>query len=994
MHWNHSERCRLVALSMAQATGVVQSNESKNYALTENSTSNNKLIDNMLDNMEVNDNVFDNNVCGSFSEFNDGNNTEDDVGSVTNPNENTEQDLEIMMKYLTFKDSKEDVVATPMAEYKTYVDLLHILKTCNTPLYMFDKIMEWANKSRWVHKFDFLPTQISARDKFVGSLKRQFDYNCLEPTTCDILLPGSNSNVNLVLHDFKDCFYSLLSDPQLMDENNLLINPDDIFGSPPKKSKHNMISDVNTGDVWRMAYKQYVQSDQSELLCPIIFFIDKTHTDLVGRLCIEQIRFTLGIFKLHVRNQSSAWRTLGYILDQNQICTLTSENKMQDYQAMTSRILKSLKDAQSAGIGWNLVLKKTTVRVFFRVPILFIIGDTDGHDKLVGKFGNRTNKVKRICRYCDCPYDSTDDPFYIYKLNKKKEIIQLIKDNKREDLRAMSFHCVPNAWSELQFCDNMHGIYGATPAELMHCLQKGLYEYIVNALFSQKQIKKTKSVKRKGKEIRQQNLKRNRELKEIDRNGDVDSDLELENDVEEERLVDNTTIPGESIVLSRYNVFSKTYGKKFDNLTRRYGKHLMHQSNRELPRTHFYTNYTSTGYKNASELSGMLIVFLMVFSTKEGEQILDKSLGDQRTSNYIHLFELMLMLENFCKTEEHLHANIQIFKKMLPSIMENYKNTVDRKEGNQMKIIKYHLPLHFADDMFRFGSMANYDSSIGELHHKDFAKKPSKTTQRRKEIFEIQTAKCQINNLAIDRAFDYVYPGTRYGKNVPDSTTKPMMNKNNILEFCGKINNIVYTNGSKKNRPICNWLDTIFLKQLFSESLKAIENGDLAAPIKFFTQHNRNGTIFRADPQFHKITKQPWYDWVKVDWGNQNEDACPAKLLLFMEVSDSDFIKTFKFGNSYIESSGSYALAYSLAENVEEPAHLDSRLVTYGKILSENEQPILYVFDVNSITDTCVAVPYHPKDTVITANEWLFFKSKDEWYNLFVDFMKEKLNEP
>jgi hypothetical protein len=101
MHWNHSERCELIALSMAQATEVVQANESINYAFTENSTSSN-------DNMEFNDNApFDNNLCGSFSELNDGNNTEDDVDSVTNPNENTKQDLEIMMKYLTFKDNKE-----------------------------------------------------------------------------------------------------------------------------------------------------------------------------------------------------------------------------------------------------------------------------------------------------------------------------------------------------------------------------------------------------------------------------------------------------------------------------------------------------------------------------------------------------------------------------------------------------------------------------------------------------------------------------------------------------------------------------------------------------------------------------------------------------------------------------------------------------------------------------------------------------------------------
>ena len=997
MHWNHNERCRLIAFNMVQSTTsetTEQTNKNNNLACSQNNISKIKLIDSILDNMEFDKNdVYDINSFDNVSQFNDGIDAPNDDDSLSSQHANAEQDLTIMMKYLNFKDSKDDIVAIPMAEYKTNVDLLHILKTCNTPLYMFDKIMGWACKARWVHKFEFTSTQIAAREKVIVSLKQQFDYNCLEPNNCSIVLPGSGSTINLVLHDFKDCFYSLLSDPQLMDENNLLLNPDDIFGLPPSKVQQKIISDVNTGDVWRLGHKQYVRKDQSELLCPIIFFIDKTHTDLNGRLCIEQIRFTLGIFKYHIRNQSRSWRTLGYILDQNQICTKTSENKMQDYQAMTSQILKSLKDAQSTGIGWNLVLRQKTVKVFFRVPILFVIGDTDGHDKLVGKFANRTNKVKRVCRYCDCPFDSTDDPFYEFKLNNRRDIVLMIKGNEREALRDWSFHCVSNAWNDLLFCDNKHGIYGATPAELMHCLQKGLFEYLVKGLFSQKQVKKQKNKKRKGNAIRHDNLKRNRELKETNRNEDIESDLVINDDIEEEPLLDNKNIPGESIIVSRYNVFTDAYGKEFDKLTRKYGKHLMHQSNRELPRTHFYTNYTSTGYKNASELSGMLLVFLMVFSTKEGAVILDNTLGPDRTSLWIHLFELMLMLKNFCKTEEHLKTDIQIFKKMLPSIMNYYKTTIDRKEGNQMKIIKYHLTLHFADDMFRFGSMANYDSSIGELHHKDFAKKPSKNTQRRKEIFEMQTAKCQINNLAIDRAYDYVYPGIRYDKKVPDGATKAIMNKNNVIEFCGKINNIVFTNVSKTNRPICNWKDEIFLQQLFLECCKAIDNGDLKTPIKFFTQHNRNGNIFRADPQFDKVTKQPWYDWVKVDWGNDSNNACPAKLLLFMEVSDSDFSRPFKFGESYIPCAGSYALAYSVAENIKEPAHLDSRLVTYGKILNEKDKPILYVLDVNSIVDTCVAVPYRPEQTIINANEWIFLSSKDEWYNIFVDFMKEKLDE-
>jgi hypothetical protein len=173
----------------------------------------------------------------------------------------------------------------------------------------------------------------------------------------------------------------------------------------------------------------------------------------------------------------------------------------------------------------------------------------------------------------------------------------------------------------------------------------------------------------------------------------------------------------------------------------------------------------------------------------------------------------------------------------------------------------------------------------------------------------------------------------------------------------------------------------------------AIENGQLKAPIQFFTQHNRGGNIFRADPQFHKVSKDPWYDWVEVNWGDSNADYVPAKLLLFMEVPSSDFTGTFKFGESYIDSPGSYAIAYSFEMNVDEPAHLDSRLVTYGKLMTKNEVPLLFVFDVKCIADTCIAVPYQPDEDIINANEWLLLKSKSEWYNIFVDFMDSKLHD-
>jgi hypothetical protein len=180
---------------------------------------------------------------------------------------------------------------------------------------------------------------------------------------------------------------------------------------------------------------------------------------------------------------------------------------------------------------------------------------------------------------------------------------------------------------------------------------------------------------------------------------------------------------------------------------------MMHQSDRSLPRTHFYSSYTSVTRKNASEMSGILLVYLMVFNFNEGGCNIDDQLGPGRTTKFIHLFELMLMLENFC-TQDELNGNmVRKLHQFMPFLLNTYKITLDRQVGCQMKIIKFHLPTHFASDIKRFGSMKNFDTGIGESHHKTEAKHPAKNTQRRKVSFEYQTAKRQIENLAINIAY-------------------------------------------------------------------------------------------------------------------------------------------------------------------------------------------------------------------------------------------------
>ena len=96
--------------------------------------------------------------------------------------------------------------------------------------------------------------------------------------------------------------YSLLNDTSLVTEKNLLINKN----SPFILNTSTKLDDIDSGSVYKTTFKNYVQPNSSDMLCPIIFFIDKTHTDTNGRWCLKQVRFTLGIFNRNTRNQSHA----------------------------------------------------------------------------------------------------------------------------------------------------------------------------------------------------------------------------------------------------------------------------------------------------------------------------------------------------------------------------------------------------------------------------------------------------------------------------------------------------------------------------------------------------------------------------------------------------------------------------------------------------------------------------------------------------------------
>lgn len=942
LHWGHSKKCYDIAVMNHTACSVIKTiiNTDADVKIEDTSALENDYFE------------------------------EDALSCDSPPLENLPDDYDVSLLDIA-KDyvmSKNQDTIEDMDVYKAQVRLLEMLKDNNSPLYMFDQIMQWAIQCNSDMNIMFNRTNVLSRNSFVGKLKTQFDVNKIDHYTKIIKLPGSLTETKIVCHDFKMCLYSLLNDKKLMVEDNLLLNKENIF-LPPPADQTNTIDDIHTGSVYRKAYKTYIKNADKEILCPIIFFIDKTHTDRNGRLCLEQVRFTLGIFNKETRNSANAWRTLGYINDQAQIPTSKSTDKVNDYQEMIRVILGSFRESQKSAIGWKLKFGFQEYDVFFRVPVLFIIGDTDGHDKLCGRYGSRQN-VARLCRYCDTAFDETDNPFIKYSYTEQNKITSLICKNKCDELSKISMHCIKNAWHEVDWCDQKRGVHGGTCAEVMHCLQHGLFLYCLNQLFGQRKEKKNKPNKTHNRKRAKSN----------------NSNTETNNSDESENGEgDDCFLPEASENYSRNKVFSQVYCKHFDKCARTYGKLLSRQSDRDLPRTYFNTNYTSATLKNASEMSGVLIVFLVIFASKEGNYI-DEQLGSDRASAFMHVLELMLLLETFCKAPSNKKHEVVLLKQFMPRLLETFKTTINRTEGNGMKIIKFHLPLHFADDVLRFGVMSNFDSAMGESHHKSEAKKPALRTQRRKNEFEEQTAKRQIENISIRIANDYI------NEPKPFKNRKEQENKCFCIEYVHEHGKLFFRDRKRKLHEL-KWEDQVFQKHLTSECSYAVMEGFLVSPIRFFTQHNRQGIIFHANPSYKDNVA--WYDWAYINWGDARH--VPSKMMLFLCIERCEFKKPFKFGHGTIASHGDFAIGHTFAFDEVVQAHGITKLFDYGKLLTYhhpelNIVPQLWVFEVDSIVCPCTAIPYDNYTDPVNELEWIILKPKNEWYQIFIYLMEKAIN--
>jgi hypothetical protein len=83
------------------------------------------------------------------------------------------------------------------------------------------------------------------------------------------------------------------------------------------------------------------------------------------------------------------------------------------YHEILDVLLASVVQLQSkGGVPFSFTYRGKCYDVNLKVFLMFIIGDTEGHDKLCGCYNSSALQVKRVCRHCNISTMDCVNAFY------------------------------------------------------------------------------------------------------------------------------------------------------------------------------------------------------------------------------------------------------------------------------------------------------------------------------------------------------------------------------------------------------------------------------------------------------------------------------------------------------------------------------------------------------------------------------------------------------
>jgi hypothetical protein len=851
---------------------------------------------------------------------------------------------------------------------KSSIHLLNLLRGQDLKLY--DQVQNWRYCCS-VKYDDPIEnrTRPDTRQAQLGALLKTYGYQNLKPRKCPITLPNTKVKVDLIVFPFGEMMKSLLTDPALMQTDNLNIDKDNPYKAPKVGGDSGFFDDFQSGSVHCEAHRRYCNGP-TDILNEILLFIDKSHLDVKGKHTLEPVMFTMDIFKRELRNLPQAWRPLGYLPNLDQLCPHASaDEKLQDYHFCLRIILSELAAYQKlGGIDWKINLdgiNNTECR--FQIPVNCFMGDTEGHDKACCKKVCRSGKAKgSVCRYCNCtfsflgyPYFGSNDPatgvveqqMTLTKCAPIRRWRNQLSEANQGKLDNLGYKAVHDGFVDIHFSDPERALHGATPAEVLHAFQLGLAERAIETCFDTRRI-----LKRKRKSENQSSSKRARgsgkavvdKVRELEEEqvsvSGVNDGLSVEQSAvmsDGDEWVD--TYPVEDFLVdseqydvvmdavqeeetSRLHVFSKLAKERVDTLAKNLHRHLAWQSDPDLPRTSFPGGITKLTKMSGSERTGVLLLLLIILvmehwaycrlpvnnSNKKTEVkgsdngYLEHAIGPERAANMVKALALMVQYEAFMRWTTIPRTAIRPVKAFIPDFLDQVFRSFNRLDGAGNNLVKNHFPLHLCDDITRLGSPQNYNSGPGETLHKVSVKQPGKRTNMNSKTFEFQCANRYIENLTIGRCY-LDHPNWV----LVDKESVLDKSDNDGISYHGRILSVhekyVVDSAHRKHKELPLWGDSHVRPDTVVNLIreKLLPNLPTQKEVKVFTKTKRHGISFYAHPSYGK-EQACKQDWCLLNTGGKQ---IPTHLLCILELEE-DLNISINHHGTRIKKKGHYALVH------------------------------------------------------------------------------------
>lgn len=868
---------------------------------------------------------------------------------------------------------------------KTAIELMHTLRQKGAPMDAYNQLLMWHLKAAGkAHHYETgrANAHFISKNVLLDRLTKRYNMREKFPYTKTIKLPVSKSTVKISLHDTKAVIQRLLTEPRNNPEDYAFFGGDP-RAPPPKDLDY--VADLNTGQAYAETHAKLCTEPGAQLLA-IPIYIDGAAVSQFHDMEIVSVKIALGILKREARTKEYNWASLGYVekvpvndgkgralvkeanhLEEQDAISSdddsdlpdemagVGEDPVQDWHAMVSCILEGLVDLIQTGFMWDQAHNgQVTENIQYELFVPFIKCDNKEADTMCGRYQNRST-TNQICRVCHILTRHCDRHMANETPKTKSEIQRLVQKGDLARLKGLSQNYLLNAFHDVRFSmANDRSVHGACPTDMLHTVQLGIFKYALQTFF---------------------------------------------------------------LYLGK----TSDKSKRIDALAKVYCKEFGRTSDRSLPNTNFSKGIRGGGKMMAKEYRGVLLVMLALFRSTKGREIMEHRSAyfkaESTKDDWILLIEILLEWEAYLNSERMYTRHVKRLAQKHRYILYLFRKIAQRTEGMGLKLIKFHIILHLADDILQFGVPLEFDTGANEGHHKD-AKKAAKLTQKEAASFQYQTALRMIEYHLLELAMEEIWHDTKLWEYFCPYEGETVTNSGQNDEEASDMDvsepevegEIVVQTGETGIRV---WIDEDTGNPTFSlltrskyaaktrwniplvKFLIALQDKMDCLPSNYLeirTWHKRGDQIFRGHPNYRG--KGPWKDWAWVDWG-PGYGRLAAHIWCFVVLKNMPTGRqSISHGGIARLKDGVYAVVESSAlddtagevqrSDLLMPIHKEIEMDEVGLVTKRT----FYLADTEAIVGPCCVVP----DIGGASNRYFVVRPREEWASEFIRWVEDPHN--